>query len=313
MVSVEELSKDYSGYKAVSGLSFEIKDGSVTGLLGPNGAGKSTTMRMLTGFLAPSEGKVTVYGADVAEDPMRARALTGYLPEIPPLYPDMTVKEHLGFVCDLRGVDAHSRKREIEKVCSSLNISDVSGRMIRHLSKGYRQRVGFAAALVGSPRFLVLDEPTVGLDPEQIIEIRDLIRELSAGMSILISSHMLGEISSVCDSLVILRRGQLVAKGSREEIERSVRRGSRYEIYASGERACVESLLHTVAPDGSVDNTGSRDGENRYILYLERDADLRSAIFDIFAANRDRVKLLSFRSLDKTLEEVFLDIIKEKE
>lgn len=311
MVSVENLCKDYGGVRAVDDLSFEIKDGSVTGLLGPNGAGKSTTMRMLTGFLAPTSGKITVCGADVAENPMEARKNTGYLPEIPPLYPDMTVKEHLKFICGLREFPGDKHASEIGRVCEALNITHVSGRMIRHLSKGYRQRVGFAAALVGSPKFLVLDEPTVGLDPEQIIEIRDLIRTLSADMSILISSHMLGEISSVCDSLVIMRRGVLMAKGSREEIEQSVRSGSRYEITAGGDTALIEKLLRTVSSDASVERISDSGDEHTFILSADINTDLRGAIFEVFAANRQNVRLLSLKSLDKTLEEVFLDIIKE--
>lgn len=308
MVSVESLSKDYCGVKAVDDLSFEIKDGSVTGLLGPNGAGKSTTMRMLTGFLAPTSGRITVYGADVAEEPMRARRLTGYLPEIPPLYPDMTVKEHLKFICELRGAPIS----DIDRVCDCLNIAHVSTRMIRHLSKGYRQRVGFAAALVGSPKFLVLDEPTVGLDPEQIIEIRDLIHTLSGEMSILISSHMLGEISSVCDSLVIMRRGVLMAKGSREEIECSVRKGSRCEITAGGDGALAEKLLGAICASTAVEHISDRGNEHTFVLSTDKNTDLRAAIFEVFAANHQNVKLLSLRSLDKTLEEVFLDIIREQ-
>ena len=307
MVTVENLCKDYCGFKAVDGLSFEIKDGSVTGLLGPNGAGKSTTMRMLTGFLAPTSGNITVCGADVIENPMQARKFTGYLPEIPPLYPDMTVKEHLKFICELRCAP----RSDIDRVCEYLNISHVSGRMIRHLSKGYRQRVGFAAALVGSPKFLVLDEPTVGLDPEQIIEIRDLIHTLSSDMSILISSHMLGEISSVCDSLVIMRRGRLMAKGSRGEIEQSVRSASRYEITADGDGALIERLLRAVSSDAAVEHISDKGNEHTFILSAAKNTDLRSAIFEVFAAHHESVKLLSLKSMDKTLEEVFLDIIRE--
>lgn len=308
MIKVQNLTKKYNDLTAVSDLSFTIKEKQVVGLLGPNGAGKSTTMKMLTGYLSPTSGSVTVFGHDAFTEPVEARKHIGYLPEIPPIYPDFTVREHLRFVCDLRGVPAKQQKAEIDKVCAYLSITHVADRMIRNLSKGYRQRVGFAAALVGSPDFLILDEPTVGLDPEQIMEIRSLIAELSQNMSILISSHILSEISSVCGSLLIMRRGQLVASGTQAEIEHRLGDKPRIELLAKGDAAKIGDILHKVFPGGDIEMTPEGDKLFR-IIAASGKSDPREALFRAFAQNSDKVSILSMRLITKTLEELFLEIV----
>ena len=308
MIQVEHLTKTYGELTAVNDLSFQIREHSVVGLLGHNGAGKSTTMRMLTGYLAPTAGSVQVMGIDLQQEPLKARTHIGYLPETPPLYPDLTVEEHLRFVCDLRRIPASDRTAEVDRVCGQLQIADVRTRRIRNLSKGYRQRVGFAAALLGSPEFLVLDEPTVGLDPSQVIEIRSLISDLSEHTSILISSHILSEISSVCDSLLMLRRGELVAKGTQEEIRRRLQDENEILFTVIGSEAAVEEIVHRVAPKAAF--TMRREGEELYCsLRPKSAADLRGELFRAFAQRSGELTLLSLRRADRSLEELFLEIM----
>ena len=309
MINVEHLTKKYNDLTAVDDLSFTISEKQVVGLLGPNGAGKSTTMRMLTGYLAPSSGRVLIDGKDMQAQPLEARQRIGYLPELPPLYPDFTVREHLKCVCSLRGVDAGAENAEIARVCEALSITDVSGRMIRKLSKGYRQRVGFAASLIGKPSFLILDEPTVGLDPAQIYEIRSLIERLSGEMSILISSHILSEISSVCDSLLILRRGRLVAKGTKEQIERAMRGETRIEIVAKGDMGRLRTLVQTAVPNAKAAWEQVDGGAVRCILTCSPALDPRAQLFRAFADRKDDTTLLTMRPLDKSLEDLYLEIV----
>ena len=309
MINVEHLTKKYNDLTAVDDLSFTISEKQVVGLLGPNGAGKSTTMRMLTGYLAPSSGRVLIDGKDLQAQPLEARRRIGYLPELPPLYPDFTVREHLKFVCSLRGVDAGAESAEIARVCEALNITDVNGRMIRKLSKGYRQRVGFAASLIGRPSFLILDEPTVGLDPAQIYEIRSLIERLSGEMSILISSHILSEISSVCDSLLILRRGRLVAKGTKEQIERAMRGETRIELVAKGDMSRLRTLVQAAVPSAKAAWEPADGGAVRCILICPAALDPRAQLFRAFADRKNDTTLLTMRPLDKSLEDIYLEIV----
>lgn len=307
MIKVSNLTKKYGDFTAVDNLSFEIRDREVVGLLGPNGAGKSTTMRMLTGYLNPSSGTISISGTDLKTDPLSARKKIGYLPEIPPLYPDLTVREQLGFVCDLHGLSPELKSGRIDEVCRQLSIDNVSGRLISHLSKGYRQRVGFASALVGEPEFLILDEPTVGLDPAQIREIRSLISELSKSMSILISSHILSEISSVCNSLVIIRQGKLVAKGSLDEIESSVGR-TKLELLVKGSRELLLKVLNTALPGIYIESSETGDGCVQCLISEPKGRDIRPAVFKALSDNSGKLTLLSMRSVGNTLEDVFLEL-----
>ena len=218
MIKVEHLVKRYGNRNVVDDLSFTVEKGQIVGFLGPNGAGKSTTMNMITGYISATEGTIEIDGVDIFEEPERAKKKIGYLPEMPPLYPDMLVREYLNFVCDLKKVKRDKREQMVSKVMRRTKITDVSERLIKNLSKGYKQRVGFAGAMIGDPEILIFDEPTVGLDPKQILEIRDLIRDLSEKHTILLSSHIMQEVSAVCNEIIIINEGKMIVKDTPENI-----------------------------------------------------------------------------------------------
>ena len=239
MIEVRDLVKRYGKHVAVDHLNFRVKKGQIYGFLGPNGAGKSTTMNMLTGYLAATEGKILIDGHDVSEEPMEARRCIGYLPEVPPLYLDMTPYEYLQFVAELKGLPKEKRQDMIDKAMEQTQIEDMQERLIRHLSKGYRQRVGIAQALLGDPEVLILDEPMVGLDPKQIIEIRELIRSLGKKHTVILSSHILSEITSICDHVMIISHGKLVASDTPENLGRYMKNSDIMELQIRGSReAC---------------------------------------------------------------------------
>lgn len=243
MIEVKDLVKRYSKNTAVDHLNFHVQKGQIYGFLGPNGAGKSTTMNMMTGYLAPTEGQILINGYDVAEEPMEARKCIGYLPEIPPLYPDMTVLEYLRFAAELKQVPKNERSTEIERVMDEARIKDMENRLIRHLSKGYKQRVGLAQALLGDPEVLILDEPMVGLDPKQIIEIRELIRGLGQKHTVILSSHILSEISSICDHVLIISNGKLVASDTPENLGSYMKHTDAMELQVRGSKEACEQAI----------------------------------------------------------------------
>lgn len=240
VIEVSELTKRYGKNVAVDHLSFRVKKGQIYGFLGPNGAGKTTTMNMMTGYLAPEEGKVVINGHDISEEPVAARKCIGYLPEIPPLYLDMTPFEYLQFAAELKGVPKEKRTKEIERVMEQTQIQDMQERLIRHLSKGYRQRVSLAQALLGDPEVLILDEPMVGLDPKQIIEIRELIRSLGKKHTVILSSHILSEIASVCDHVLIISHGKLAASDTPENLSHYMKNSDMMELQIRGSREACE-------------------------------------------------------------------------
>ena len=243
MIEVKDLVKRYSKNTAVDHLNFHVQKGQIYGFLGPNGAGKSTTMNMMTGYLAPTEGQILINGHDVAEEPMEARKCIGYLPEIPPLYPDMTVLEYLRFAAELKQVPKNDRSSEVERVMGETRIKDMEYRLIRHLSKGYKQRVGLAQALLGDPEVLILDEPMVGLDPKQIIEIRELIRGLGQKHTVILSSHILSEITSVCDHVLIISHGKLVASDTPENLGSYMKHSDAMELQVRGSKEACEQAI----------------------------------------------------------------------
>ena len=232
MIEVKNLVKRYGDHYAVDHLSFTVEDGQIFGFLGPNGAGKSTTMNMMTGYLAATEGQVLVEGHDILEEPEAARENIGYLPELPPLYPDMTVTEYLRFCAELKKVPKEQREEQLQQVLTLTHLEDMSSRLIRNLSKGYRQRVGLAQAILGFPKIIILDEPTVGLDPKQVVEIRDLIRHLAKEHTVIISSHILSEIRAVCDHVLIIRKGKFVVCDTPEDLEEKLSAGGSLELAA---------------------------------------------------------------------------------
>ena len=261
MIEVQHLTKRYGSHLAVDDLSFSVQQGVIYGLLGPNGAGKSTTMNILTGYISATSGTVTIDGHDVLEEPGAARACIGYLPEQPPLYPDMTVEEYLRFAAELKGVRRAERFSQVEKAMARTGLESVGRRLIRNLSKGYKQRVGLAGALMGSPKVIILDEPTVGLDPAQMIEIRALIRDLGRTHTVILSSHILSEVQAVCDQVLIIAHGRLVAQGTPDELAGRLEGHQTLTATAQGEAARVLAAAAGVEGLTDVTLTGEKDGE----------------------------------------------------
>ena len=307
MIEVRNLVKRYGKRCAVDHLSFTVEDGQIFGFLGPNGAGKSTTMNIMTGYLAPSEGEVLVDGHNILEEPEEAKRRIGYLPEQPPLYPDMTVREYLSFAAELKGIAKKDRKENIDKAIALAHLQDAERRLIRNLSKGYRQRVGLAQAILGFPKVIILDEPTVGLDPRQVVEIRDVIRQLAADHTVIISSHILSEIRAICDRVLIIRKGKLVACDTPARLEEALSAGSAIELLAKGSQSAVEAVLDTVPGITDRSVTAQADGTVRIVLSTETDS--REELFLSFAAAG--VPLLELRIRNASLEEIFLDLTAE--
>ena len=299
MIEVKNLTKRYGGVKAVDNISFTAESGEVVGLLGPNGAGKSTTMNIITGYLGATSGTVEIDGIDILEDPKKAKAKIGYLPELPPLYQDMTVRRYLEFIFDLKRVRL-PKKEHINEVLEIVKIADVADRVIRNLSKGYRQRVGFAGALMGNPPVLILDEPTVGLDPKQIIDMRKLIKSLGKKHTIIFSSHVLSEVSAVCDRIVMINNGKIVADAQTDKLSEAVSGRGILTLEAEGSASAVREAI------GSVDGVKrvTRVNGNIYTVEYESGTDVRRGIFNAMA--RANCPILMMRSDGLTLEESFL-------
>lgn len=257
VIEVSGLTKRYGKNTAVDHLSFQVKKGQIYGFLGPNGAGKTTTMNMLTGYLAPTEGQIRIDGHDISEEPVEARRRIGYLPEIPPLYLDMTPLEYLRFAAELKGVAKEKRESEVERVMEKTQIQDMQERLIRHLSKGYRQRVGLAQALLGDPEVLILDEPMVGLDPKQIIEIRELIRSLGKKHTVILSSHILSEITSICDHVMIISHGKLAASDTPENLSHYMKNSDVCELKIRGSREACDQARELLKRVKGLEITGS--------------------------------------------------------
>lgn len=305
MIEVTNLVKRYGNNVAVDHLNFTINDGQIYGLLGPNGAGKSTTMNILTGYLCANEGTVTINGYDIFKQTEKAKAQIGYLPEIPPLYTDMTVREYLQFVCELKKVAKADIMAEIDRVSSKTGITDVLNRLINNLSKGYKQRVGIAQALVGSPSIIILDEPTVGLDPLQIIEIRDLIRELGKDHTVILSSHILSEVSAVCDEILIISHGKLVACDTPDNLSKMSEGHSELHVVVKGERKAAEQAVKACENIEKCDFAESEEGIELAIVPKDK-ADIREELFYILADRK--LPILEMKSVSASLEEVFIDL-----
>ena len=305
MIEVRHLSKRYGTHLAVDDLSFSIDRGVVYGFLGPNGAGKSTTMNIMTGCLGATEGEVLIDGHNVAEEPMEAKKHIGYLPELPPLYGEMTPEEYLRFVARAKGLRREESARQIETVMEKTRIADVRKRLIRNLSKGYRQRVGIAQALLGNPEVIILDEPTVGLDPAQIIEIRELIRELGKEHTLVLSSHILSEVQAVCDSILILSKGRLVACDTAENLTKLMRGRENLRLLTRAEEETVRPIVEKV--DG-VESLAfvEEDGLTAVDVTPVEGQDVREALFNAFAETK--VPLLELRTERASLEDVFLEL-----
>ncbi|MDR2655150.1 MAG: ABC transporter ATP-binding protein [Oscillospiraceae bacterium] len=306
MIEVSNLSKRYGAITAIDHVSFKVDKGEIIGFLGPNGAGKSTTMNIITGYISATAGYVRIDGYDVMENPEQTKRRIGYLPEQPPLYPDMTVKEYLDFICDLKNV-RKDRRKALEEICEQVRIADVYKRLIRNLSKGYKQRVGIAQALIGNPDVLILDEPTVGLDPKQIIEIRDLIKKLGERRTVILSSHILSEIQAVCERVIIISSGKLVADGRAEELSAKLSDDHDVQIRVEGPEEIVFQTLSKVHGVKSVRKLGKREeGSFDYLIEPKEKTDVRRALFNRMAEKK--YPILSMSSNQLTLEDVFLKL-----
>ena len=306
MIDVSHLSKRYGNHLAVDDVSFHVDAGEILGFLGPNGAGKSTTMNILTGYLSASSGRVKINGFDVLEQPTAAKANIGYLPEQPPLYPDMTVREYLDFLYELKKCTL-PRQKHIAEICRILKIQEAYPRLIKNLSKGYRQRVGMAGALMGNPPVLVLDEPTVGLDPNQIIEMRALIRSLGRHHTVILSSHILPEIEAVCDRIVVINEGRIVADDTAANLSAKYSDDHRLFLKVKGPAGEVLPLLSTVKGVRQAQDLGPREpGVNQFCLEPEGDTDPREEIFRRLA---DRSwPLLEMKTMELSLEQIFIEL-----
>ncbi len=310
MIEVSHLSKNYGSRPAVENLSFTVGDGQIFGLLGPNGAGKSTIMNILTGYIAPTSGEVKVAGFSLPEQAQQAKACVGYLPEQPPLYPEMTVQEYLDFAAELKGVRRADRKEQVRRAARRTGLEEVLPRLIRSLSKGYRQRVGIAQALLGSPKLIILDEPTVGLDPAQVIEIRKLIRELGKAHTVILSSHILSEVQAVCSQVLILSKGHLVAVGAPEELGEKLSSGSCLKATVLGDGQSVLKAVGAIPGIRKVELEGESDGQVTFTAESIDDTDRRAEVSRALSQAGCTVLALSAES--KTLEDVFLALTEEQ-
>ncbi len=307
MIKIEHLVKNYGANCAVDDISFEVGKGEIVGFLGPNGAGKSTTMNILTGYLSSTSGSVSVAGIDVLDNPLEAKKHIGYLPEQPPLYLDMTVEEYLIFNYNLKGCTLN-RSKHLEEICEVVKIKDVYKRVIKNLSKGYRQRVGIAQALIGSPEVIIFDEPTVGLDPKQIIEVRNLLRTLGRDHTVILSTHILGEVQAVCDRIVIINKGKIVADERTENITRAVENNRRFTVKICGPQKEVLSMLRSKPGIVYAEVQAARDGDAyTYLIESEVGVDIRKNLFYTFAEKN--WPLIGMEAMGMSLEDIFIAIV----
>ncbi len=310
MITVKNVTKKYGKFKAVDNISFEINDGEIIGLLGPNGAGKSTTMNILTGFIEPTEGEVIINGYNISKKPKKAKKCIGYMPEGVPLYKDMTVKEFVTYMAELKGVKKEQIKESVDQAIQDTWLQNVKKVLIRNLSKGYKQRVSMAGALVGNPEIIILDEPTVGLDPKQIIEIRNLIKKLGKNHTLIISSHILSEISQICERVIIINKGQIVAVDSPEHLEDTVNVENAINIIVEDKENKIEKLKIKGAKKIELIKKND-DNTKEYRIIPEKDYDIRKSIFSDLA--KENITIFELKKPEITLEEAFMDLIKKNE
>lgn len=312
MIEIQNVSKRYGDKWAVKDASFTIQKGEILGFLGRNGAGKSTTMNIVTGYISATSGRVLLDGHDILEEPREVKRRIGYLPELPPLYMEMTVEEYLRFVCSIKEVKSTQVNNHISDICGLTRIGDVRKRLIRNLSKGYRQRVGVAQALVGNPDVVIMDEPTVGLDPMQIIEIRKLIKDLGEDHTVVLSSHILHEISDVCERVVIINQGQIVAQDSLDNLTKNISDTRRLRLRVEGPERELYKLIRGVQGVRQVEEMGSKEaGTSDFLVVANRDSDVRRPLFQLMA-NRGNA-ILMMRPMDIELEDIFLQLTNDKE
>lgn len=306
MIKITHLVKKYGDHYAVKDLSFEVEEGQIYGFLGPNGAGKSTTMNIITGYLAATKGEVLINGHDILKEPEEAKKNIGYLPELPPLYQEMTVEEYLKFAAELKKIPKNERKEAINEAMEMAKVVDVRNRLIRNLSKGYKQRVGLAQAVLGNPPIIILDEPTVGLDPKQMIEMRDLIRGLKEKHTVILSSHILSEVSAVCNQIMIISKGQLVACDTPEGLADKMQGEEELTFIVKGSKEALDEVLNSLEEITSFETEEKADNEVLAVAHVKQGLDIREELF--YALAEKKLPLYQMNKTTQSLEEIFLQL-----
>ena len=308
MIEVKNVAKKYGNFVAVDNISFNIKEGEIIGLLGPNGAGKSTTMNMITGFIEQTEGEIIIDGYDMLKKPKKAKKEIGYMPEGVPLYTDLTVKEFVSYMAQIKKVDRKIRKEQIEKTIEETGLKDVEKKLIKNLSRGYKQRVSMAGALVGKPKILILDEPTVGLDPKQITEIRELIKKLGKTHTVILSSHILSEVSQICNKVIIINKGKIVAIDTPQNLENAVSKNNNIYVTIEDPENKIETVKDKIEGIKDIKLVATNDdGTKHYCIESEGEKDLRKTIFAEFA--KENITIYEMKKQDVTLEDAFIELI----
>ena len=310
MIQVENITKKYGSFTAVNDISFEIDEGEIVGFLGPNGAGKSTTMNMITGFIEPTKGRIIVDGYDISQKPKKAKKQIGYMPEGVPLYSDLTVKEFVTYMAELKGCNSKTKKEKVQKVLEETGLTEVQNKLTKNLSRGYKQRVSMAGALVGDPKVIILDEPTVGLDPKQVTEIRTLIKELGKTHTVILSSHILSEVSQICNRVIIINKGKIVAIDTPENLENKVVENN--SIYVTVEDPDnkmdgIKDKLENIKEIKLI--AENEDKTKKYMITGEKDVDLRKNVFETFA--KEGITIFEIKKVDATLEDAFMKLISD--
>ena len=308
MIEVKNVTKKYGKVVAVEDISFSINDGEIIGLLGPNGAGKSTTMNILTGYIEQTSGEVTIEGYNTLKKPKKAKQQIGYMPEGVPLYTDLTVKEFVTYMAELKHVDRKTRKDKVQKVIEQTGLKEVENKLTRNLSRGYKQRVSMAGALVGEPKILILDEPTVGLDPKQITEIRNLIKELGKTHTIILSSHILSEVSQICNKVIIINKGKIVAIDTPENLENRVNKNNCLYVTVEDTENRIANIKDKIKEIKNIDLVQeNEDGTKQYLIEADKNVDLRKKVFSEFA--KENITIFEMKKADTTLEDAFMKLI----
>ena len=308
MIQVENITKRYGSFTAVDKINFEIEEGEIIGFLGPNGAGKSTTMNMITGFIEPTSGRITIDGYDISKKPKKAKKQIGYMPEGTPLYGELTVKEFVTYMAELKGVAKKDKKEMVQKVIKETGLEEVEDKLTRNLSRGYKQRVSMAGALVSNPKVIILDEPTVGLDPKQVTEIRALIKELGKDHTVILSSHILSEVSQICNRVIIINKGKIVAIDTPENLEKKVVNGNAIYITVEDPENKMDTIKKELKNVREISLVAeNEDKTKKYMITAEEGVDLRKDVFETFA--KEGITIFEMKKVDATLEDAFMQLI----
>lgn len=311
MIEVKNVTKKYGSMTAVDNISFEVKDGEVVGFLGPNGAGKSTTMNMITGFIEPTEGQIIINGKDISKKAGKAKKEIGYMPENVPLYYELTVKEFVTYMAELKFVKRQNRKEEVAKVLKETGLEDVQKKLIRNLSRGYKQRVSLAGALVGNPDVIILDEPTVGLDPKQITEIRTLIKNLGKKHTVILSTHILSEVSQICEKVVIINKGKIIAVDTPENLERKTKEANGISVTVEDQNNNMKDIKNKIPEIESVEMVkDNKDGTKQFVITSNAEVDLRKKLFEVLP--KQDITIFELKKTESTLEDAFIKLIDTK-